>query len=103
MLNASQGVYPCEGTLCLLVETMSHHKDFEELSSSRLVTPKRMCVWSFLNEAAKGRALQKSYPSKKNTLEGYGEQEEKEVQKHESSQRNRRLSKYKLSLSLPRE
>lgn len=77
MLNASQGIYPCEGEFCLLVETVSHHKDFEEPSSSKLTTAKKMCVWSsytfglFINEAAKGTTLQKSYPSKKNTLEGY--------------------------------
>lgn len=104
------GAIPCEGALCLL-ETVSHHKDFGEMSSSELTTPKRMCVWSshtfglFINEAANRRTLQQenTYPSKKNTLEAYWEQEEKEVQKLKSSQSNKRFSMWKLSLTLQRE
>lgn len=110
MLNASQGIYPCEGALCLL-ETVSHHEDFEELSSSKLTTPKKTCVWSsqtfglFIKKAANGRTLQQenTHPSKKNTLEAYREQEEKEVQKLKSSQSNKRFSMCKLSLTLQRE
>lgn len=44
-----------------------------------------------------------TYPSKKNTLEAYWEQEEKEVQKLKSSQSNKRFSMWKLSLTLQRE
>lgn len=32
ILNASQGIYPREGALSLLMETVSHQEDFEELS-----------------------------------------------------------------------
>lgn len=71
MLNASQGTYPWERALCLLVETVSHHKDFEELGSSKITTPKRMCVWSsqtlglFVNKAAKGVPSRNHIPTRK--------------------------------------
>lgn len=43
MLNANQDIYPREGALCLLVETVSHHRDFEELSSSKLHRRGHVC------------------------------------------------------------
>lgn len=105
MLNASQGIYPCEGEFCLLVETVSHHKDFEEPSSSKLTTAKKMCVWSsytfglFINEAAKGTTLQKSYIISQQEKYIRRVLEEKEGQKQKEtkcSQSNRKLSMCKL-------